>query len=101
MKQTITIREFLKEQSFRISFNLTVIILILLRYIGGIEKGFKFLVIGLLILLTCSLIFLFVNKLILKLNLFKDVLEENSKRKYIQIINWSTYILAIIVIFGS
>ena len=49
MKQTMTIREFLKEQSFRIAFNLTMIILILLKYIGGIEKGFKFLVISLLI----------------------------------------------------
>jgi hypothetical protein len=101
MKQTITIREFLKEQSFRIAFNLTMIILILLKYIGGIEKGFKFLVISLLILLTCWLIVLFINKLILKLNLFKDVLEEKSKRKYMQLINWSTCILVFIVIFGS
>ena len=101
MKQTMTIREFLKEQSFRIAFNLAMIILILLKYIGGIEKGFKFLVISLLILLTCWLIVLFINKLILKLNLFKDVLEEKSKRKYMQLINWSTCILVLIVIFGS
>jgi hypothetical protein len=97
----MTIREFLKEQSFRIAFNLTMIILILLKYIGGMEKGFKFLVISLLIFLTCWLIVLFINKLILKLNLFKDVLEEKNKRKYMQLINWSTCLLVLIVIFGS
>lgn len=101
MKQTMTIREFLKEQSFRIAFNLTMIILILLKYIGGIEKGSKFLVISLLILLTCLFIVLFINKLILKLNLFKGLLEEKTRRKLLRLINWSTWILVLIVIFGS
>jgi hypothetical protein len=96
MKQTMTIREFLKEQSFKIAFNLTMIILFLLKYIGGIEKGVKFLVICLLIFLTCWLI---INTLILKLDLFKDVLEEKSKRKYMQLINWSTCILVLIASF--
>ena len=96
MKQTMTIGEFLKEQSFRIAFNLTMIISILLKYIGGIEQGVKFLVINLLILLTCWLL---INKLSLKLNLFKDVLEEKSKRKYMQLINWSPWIWVLISIF--
>lgn len=100
MKQTMTIREFLKEQGSNIAINLALIILILLEYTEGIEKGFKSLVIGLLIILACLLIVKLINKLFLKLNLFNDVLEEKSKRKYIQLIKWSYYILMLIIIFG-
>ena len=100
MKQTMTIREFLKEQGSNIAINLALIILILLEYTEEIEKGFKSLVIGLLIILACLLIVKLINKLFLKLNLFNDVLEEKSKRKYIQLIKWSYYILMLIIIFG-
>ncbi|PEJ57993.1 hypothetical protein CN692_10920 [Bacillus sp. AFS002410] len=101
MKQTMTIREFLKEQGFNIAFNVTLIIQILLKYTGVMEQGLKFLAIGLFILLACLLLVKLINKLFLKLNLFKHVLEEKSKRKYMQLIKWSYRILVLIIIWQS
>lgn len=101
MKQTITTREFIKEQDFNIAINLTLIISILLIYTGVVEKGFKFLVIGFFILLACLLIVKLINKLFLKINLFKEVLEEKSKNKYVKLIEWSFRILLLIIIWES
>jgi len=101
MKQTMTTREFIKEQDFNIAVNITLIISILLIYTGVVEKGFKFLVIGFFILLACLLIVKLIIKLFLKLNLFKDILEGKIKKKYVILIEWSFRILLLIIIWES
>ncbi|MFJ5718044.1 hypothetical protein [Neobacillus sp. NPDC093127] len=92
----MTIREFLKEQGFKIAFNVSLIFIIFIKITGLMEKGFKFLAISIFIFLACWLL---INKLFLKLNLFNAVIEEKSKRKYMQLIKWSYRILLLIIFF--
>ncbi|UPM56094.1 hypothetical protein [Gottfriedia acidiceleris] len=96
----MTTREFLKEHSMNITFNITLIISIILRYTGILEKGNKSLVIILIIFLVSFIIVKLFNKLLLKQNLLGNVLEEKSKRKYKRFINWSYILIVVIVIFG-
>lgn len=97
----MTTREFIKEQTINVTFNITLIISLILRYTGVLERREnKSLVIVLIIFLVFFIIAKLINKLLLKLNLLEDVLEKKRKRKYLRLINWSYIFIVVIVIFG-
>jgi len=94
----LTTREFIKEQSMNITFSITLIISIILRYTVVLEKGNKLLVIFLIIFLANFIIIKLIYKLFIKLNVLEDVLEE--KRKYMRLLNWSYILISVIFTFG-
>jgi hypothetical protein len=100
MKRKISIRELLKEQSINIALNLTLIIMILMRYTRIMAKGSKFLIVSFFIFIICILLVNLTNKFFIKRNLFDDVLDEKHERRYMRLIIGSLSVLVFILTFG-
>jgi len=97
MTSRMTKQEFLKDQAFDIALNLACIILIVLNF-TEVDIKYK-LIVGSLILLACLLVVKFFNKLLLKLDILKNEIDEKSKKRYLLFIKWSYRILMIIIIW--
>jgi glucan phosphoethanolaminetransferase (alkaline phosphatase superfamily) len=97
----LTSREFIKEQSMKITFIISLIITIILRYTIVLEKGNKLLAIFLIIFLANFIIIKLIYKLFIKLNVLGNVLEEKRKRNYMRLLIGSYFLICVFCILGK